>query len=100
MTFQRNVLTIAIVLFVLLLLFIASMMNNAKNNQAYPPELSDCPDYWQALNDGTCQNVNDLGNSTVPIQDFSKKSAKERCNWSKINGIEWDGISNASPRLC
>ena len=27
-------------------------MNNAKNNQAYPPELSACPDYWKVLADG------------------------------------------------
>ena len=51
MSFQRNVLTVAIVLFILLLLLIAVMMNNAKNNQAYPPELSACPDYWQVLNE-------------------------------------------------
>ena len=63
MSFQRNVLTVAIVLFVLLLLLIAVMMNNAKNNQAYPPELSACPDYWKVLvDDGKCQNVNALGN--------------------------------------
>jgi hypothetical protein len=100
MSFQRNVLTIAIVLFVLLLLFIASMMNNAKKNQAYPPELSACPDYWQVLNTGECQNVNNLGNGLSKPIDFSKKTSVERCNWAKEYGIEWDGISNASPRLC
>lgn len=100
MSFQRNVLTIAIVLFILLLLLIAVMMNNAKNNQAYPPELSACPDYWQILNDNKCQNVNALGNGSPNIQDFTSMNAKERCNWAKQYGIEWDGISNASPRLC
>ena len=25
---------------------------SAKNNQAYPPELSACPDYWKVLADG------------------------------------------------
>ena len=37
MSFQRNVLTIAIILFMCLLLLIAVMMNSDKNNQAYPP---------------------------------------------------------------
>ena len=37
---------------------------------------------------------------TPNIQDFRSMTAKERCNWSKQYGIEWDGITNASPRLC
>ena len=102
MSFQRNVLTIAIVLFMCLLLLIAVMMNSAKKNQAYPPELSACPDYWKVLADGRCQNVNDLGNGAPNIVDFDKdyKTAKDRCNFGKQYGIEWDGLTNASPRLC
>lgn len=77
-------------------------MNSAKNNQAYPPELSACPDYWKVLQDGRCQNVNALGNGAPNIVDFDKdyKTAKSRCNFGKQYGIEWDGLTNASPKLC
>ena len=73
-----------------------------KKNQAYPPELSACPDYWKVLADGSCQNVNSLGNGAPNIVDFDKdyKTAVERCNFGKQYGIEWDGLTNASPKLC
>ena len=43
-----------------------------------------------------------LGNGAPNIVDFDKeyKTAKDRCNFGKQYGIEWDGLTNASPRLC
>ena len=54
MSFQKTVLTVAIVLFIILMLLIAVMMSSAKNNEVYPPQIGQCPDYWQLVAGGKC----------------------------------------------
>tara|TARA_A100001015_G_scaffold313624_1_gene421277 strand:+ start:655 stop:1059 length:405 start_codon:yes stop_codon:yes gene_type:complete len=49
MTFQKTVLTIAIVLLIICLIFIGVMMYNSKYSAKFPPVTSSCPDYWVDL---------------------------------------------------
>lgn len=105
-SFQQNVLLVAIVIFVVLMIVIAVMMNSAQKNQAFPPQVGACPDYWQVLDDGTCQNVQGLGDNCKSPMDFSGEEykgydgAKKKCDFAKSCNIEWDGITNRSPALC
>ena len=40
-------------------------------SQAFPPQVGACPDYWQLLLDGRCQNVQGLGSNCVSPVDFN-----------------------------
>ena len=95
MSFQKTVLTVAIVLFVILMALIAVMMTSAKKNELYPPQTGACPDFWQITAQGKCLNSQNLGkNCTSPV-DFSKMTEKQKCNFAKGCKITWDGITNA-----
>ena len=61
MSFQDKVLMVAIVVFIIVMCIVAAMMKNATNTQAFPPQVGACPDFWQLLSDGRCQNVQGLG---------------------------------------
>jgi len=67
--FQRTVLTIAIILLLLTLIFIGFSLRRAKSNMSWPPILSKCPDYWtdtSAKGDGSsCENTQKLGINTA-----------------------------------
>jgi hypothetical protein len=52
MTFQTTVLTIAIVLLIICLIFIGVMLHNNKYSAKFPPVSSSCPDYWVDLGPG------------------------------------------------
>ena len=119
MNFQKIVLTIAIVLFIIMLLFIGVMLYQSKYNKKYPPTISDCPDYWLDMtntigadasgNDssgntyGSCINVKKLGNSSCKkIMDFTgsewegSSGACKKYKWAKKCDLTWDGITNNS----
>ena len=82
MSFQKTVLTVAIVLFIILMLLIAVMMTSAKKTEVFPPQLGGCPDFWQKTQDGKCLNVQNLGKNCVSPQDFSKMTNKQKCDFS------------------
>ena len=44
--FQKTVLTVAIVIFIILMIFIAVALYQNKYKLGYPPVISECPDYW------------------------------------------------------
>ena len=44
--FQKIVASIAIVIFIILMIFIASVLYNNKYGVQFPPTVSECPDYW------------------------------------------------------
>jgi len=55
--FQKIVLTVAIIVFILLLIFIGSVLYQNKYGSAFPPFVSNCPDYWLDM-EKTVTNVN------------------------------------------
>lgn len=105
MSFQSNVLKIAIAIFMINMLVIAALMTSAKKGVRFPPEVGTCPDYWTLMSDGKCMNTKNLGdmsgdcNSGVGI-DFKKDypTKLNKCNFAKECNIEWDGIRNTG--LC
>jgi hypothetical protein len=70
---------------------------------AYP----DCPNYWESVGNGKCQNVNFLGSCAVTpgsnMIDFSGEiftnantGAYAKCKWSQACNMSWSGID----RVC
>jgi hypothetical protein len=108
MSFQKIVLTVAVVLLILSLVVIGVLLYNKNSNIKFPPESSDCPDYFKATRKGVCKNVNHLAvsNPNCSTGDFSgsgyegKHGDKRKCTWAKECGLSWDGITNSTPALC
>ena len=111
MNFQRKVLLVASILFVLTALFIIYTLYSGKYSKEFPPVVASCPDYWldhqvkDALGNtkSNCVNVKNLG--TCP--DQKSKSFDEpqwlgetgecrKSKWAKLCNLTWDGITNNS----
>ena len=102
MTFQKVVVTIAIVLLVLALIAFGVVLYNQKYNQQFPPVVADCPDYWIDMN-GTCFNSKNLGKESCSKKiDFTKgpwagdngDCLKQK--WAKACDLTWDGVTTVS----
>ena len=117
--FQKTVLIVAIIVFILLLIFIGLVLYENKYNKEFPPIVSNCPDYWldmentvTDLNENTdrsgdsitrvkCVNVKNLGNPSCQKEmDFSgdmwsgSDGDCRKYKWAKGCDLTWDGITN------
>ena len=101
MSFQRTVLTIALVVLSIMLFFIALAMKGLKKSQEYPAEIAECPDYWGKVKmdvNGEEQTVckamgdNNTGSSTQECLYYN--GSKGKLEWANECGVEWDGVTN------
>ena len=106
MSFNRTVLTVATVVFIIMLTITALMIKKSYGNKIYPPEIPKCPGHWEPLNsdDGSeaCKwkgkNPNkadsDLSTGTIYAPPFgdNNKTRKDKCIWAKENNVKWEGI--------
>lgn len=102
MPFQKTVLKVAIVAFIITLIFFGITIRNSKYNTEYPPLVGSCPDYWKDIN-GYCINDKNLGNDSCSKKmDFTQGvwvGSNGLClkqKWAKACGLTWDGITNHS----
>ena len=110
--FNKTVLMVASVLLILGLIIIGLFISKNIEKSAFPPIISDCPDYWNVEYDSNqkkkCQNnsINSGLNSsdcrTYPVALFSAAGTSDadiicsKKRWAKRCNIHWDGISNNS----
>jgi hypothetical protein len=111
--FNRTVLLVASVLLILGLIIIGFFIVKSVEDSAYPPIISDCPDYWNVSYDSVtqskkCQNnsINSGVNTTrcrnYPLSEFTATGTSvndvicAKNKWAKSCNIQWDGISNNS----
>jgi len=102
MSFNRTVLTVATVVFVIMLTITALMIKKSYGKKLYPPEIPKCPGQWKALDDGTCawkdKNPNKIDSSLssgyvyAPASGDSFKTRADKCKWAKENDVKWEGI--------
>ena len=105
MEFQKNVLKIASIIFIIVMIILALVIKSSYKNAIFPPEISLCPDFWDVSQDGkrciaTKQN-NGLfreGETSDDFSDMSNSARIDKCNWAKDNQVMWDGITNRN--LC
>ena len=121
MNFQNTVMTIALVLFIVIMIFIGSVLYQNKFGKEFPPVIGTCPDYW-INKEVTFNNNNNNNNNEYKMQKcFNQKNlGKPECSknmdfssdywngsdgdcrkykWAKSCDITWDGITN-NPSLC
>jgi hypothetical protein len=121
-TFQQKVVALAIVVFVIMVIFMLVSANNANYGHSWPPKkgIPDCPDYWTGNSTACVPNVDGINNtkekytrntnvstgektkmiSNFPIAvdengtlDVSRASYCDRHNFAKLYGIDWNGVS-------
>jgi len=108
MSFNRTVLTVAIVVFVIMLTITALMIKKSYGKKIYPPEIPKCPGQWEPVDsdgvyaqggckwDGKNPNKADSELSTgyvfAPPFGDNNKTRKDKCIWAKENNVKWEGI--------
>lgn len=104
MSFQYRTLYIAIVILIFMLAVVGILLMVGKGKKEYPPEIGNCPDYWELLEDGTCDNRHNLGKGCPTPINFNAEQYQgaagkiKKCQIIKNCGASWDGITNVG--LC
>lgn len=112
--FQKIILIIAIVILIISLILIGFSIDSTKNN-AWPPIVPNCPDYWIVDGSGNntkCINVKDLG-TCQPfagdkhlIMNFNEapySGSEGTCakyTWANNCNLAWDGINYGVNNPC
>jgi hypothetical protein len=76
-SFQKTILILAILFFIVILVFIGLMLWKNQTSQPWPPSVPTCPDYWVAVDSSNAETIA----SSLDFTDFS---------------FNYDTISNAS----
>jgi hypothetical protein len=115
-TFQKVILSIAIILLVILLIVINMSLSNATASIVWPPVSTSCPDYWVDI--GTtgsgsgCFNSQSIGTCNLPVagataaapgstvlKNFTGVEFKgndglcAKRKWATNCGVTWDGLT-------
>jgi hypothetical protein len=117
--FNKIVVTVSCILFVLLILVIYYKITkfkakNKNDDKTWPPVVSNCPDYWEdnGHNGSDCVNVKNLG--TCPAQqgktqlhmDFTTSDYTgsmgtcNKYNWANNCNIFWEGVNYGTSNPC
>jgi len=103
MSFQTITITVAIVLLFLFLAVIAILLYRSQSSVTFPPEYSECPDYWTVIGANKCKNEMTGSLSNGPegmVQDFNgdefkgQIGLKNKCQWANQHGVVWDRITD------
>jgi hypothetical protein len=115
-SFQNTILIIAIIVFVIIIIFMGLVIANSHNTQVWPPLIGSCPDYWVDIEgDGAkCVNMQDLGTCTdtsnqyenhsymnfnqAPFNGSNGNCAKNQ--WATGCDVTWDGITYGVASPC
>ena len=116
MSFQTVVLIIAVILLIVALAFIGVSLKNSQKNEAWPPLIPDCPDYWtmDGSNNPICVNVKNLGTCSKPLNsnspfltmDFNQAPYNgtngdcAKYTWATQCKVAWDGITYGVQNPC
>jgi len=97
-SFQKIVLTVAIVILILALIVLGVLIYNSRNSELFPPELSNCPDYFEMRqNQGIdmCYNVHGLGSGDKGQCTWFMPSdnTQAKKDYVKACGLTWDGLN-------
>ena len=74
------------------------MIYNSKTSTKYPPEVAECPDYWDSTGPNKCRNTLKVGKCDADEMDFNEPKYSgptglaEKCKWANECGLVWDGL--------
>jgi len=111
MEYKSTLSIIAIILLIICLIAVATLLSTQMSNEQWPPEVNDCPDFWEKEKKNgegggnICTNTKDLGEPECAKEmDFETIQAYQgetgRCQkylWAKSCNVSWDGITNVGP---
>jgi hypothetical protein len=114
MSFQKAVLTIAIILLLFLLVVIGMALSKSATEEQWPPIVGACPDYWVDLsgNGEACFNSHSLGVCNIPskgeqgTKNFNQEpyngtdGACSKYRWAETCNVTWDGITYGVTNPC
>jgi hypothetical protein len=97
-----------LILLIVFLIVISILVLRTKSQTiTFPPEITDCPDYWYESYDKStgkgkkCYNAHQLGsNECAEVMDFTtpdwtgSDSLCKKQTWANNCGLSWDGITN------
>lgn len=98
LTFQKIISYIAAIILAGTLTIIGFMIYRSKQSIKYPPEISECPDYWETIGPNKCKNNLKVGTCDVDEMDFNDpkysgpQGKVEKCKWANGCGVVWDGL--------
>ena len=108
-SFQKIVLIIATIFFILFLVLIGVSLSNSSNDVDWPPVVGNCPDYWVDLsgNGSKCFNSHRLGSCSAYIPTADDKNTMNfnqspftgsngtcaKYKWANHCKLSWDGIT-------
>jgi hypothetical protein len=121
--FQKGVIIVAGIVLVVLLIAVGVGLRSSTDNETWPPNVGDCPDYWvdTSGNGGNCVNVKYLGscagnrdsNSSLTNQYANAQTVNfsvapftgttGTCNkykWANACHVTWDGITGTDYNPC
>ena len=99
-TFQKLTIIIGLVILIISLGLIATAFYSMNKSRNHPPDVAECPDYFESTGKNKCSNVKNLGTCTDKDYDFStpeyrgNRGKKAKFELAKQCGWEWDGITN------
>lgn len=103
MSFQRIVLHVSIFILLIMLLILGYLIYKQQTTYKWPPEISQCPDYWKVTGPNQCENVLGVGNMSsdncrrMNFDGADYKGAngfRNKAAWAESCGVYWDGISD------
>ena len=119
MGFHSAVIKFASIIFVVLVIVLSVIIALTGTQKVWPPEIANCPDYWEENTGGVCRNTKklveynivDSKGDTLPgpkwptkseNEDFYNKGVvglKAKCVWAKNNKVFWSGVTDID-NLC
>ena len=98
MSFQMIVLWTAVLIFLATLGFIGYSIYTSQYNVAWPPSVSDCPDYWNS--DGTtCTNTSGYNKCSITpftvVPNLCDKFTQSQQCIKNNTSFNWSGVSNS-----
>ena len=114
MSFQKIVLTIAIIALIIILVVIGVSLSKASVSESWPPIVGECPDYWVDLkgNGEACLNTHSLGTCNIPSAEgqntmnfnqapFNTDTGTcSKYRWATACKVTWDGITSGVSNPC
>jgi len=93
--FRLIVLSVAIIVLVLILTVIGLILAKQNSNKIYPPEYTDCPDYWVFNTDNSMCKVPSYGLTTsLNVGGIYDNTGKLLLNNSNTSGFKRDASNN------
>jgi hypothetical protein len=110
MIFYKNIFISAILSAILLLAIVGFIIYKYKDQEVYPPIISNCPDYynldannkcvntgvWLLTDSANCESIDFSGNNYMAAGTDSTSGLCAKKNKATECKITWDGITNNS----